>query len=101
MLAVENRRRSQIGMVTGRLCRTLLDLDELSREVRKIHNDLEQEVNEARWIDYRLVWDEDAQRHFLAEWHDHLIGLGLKPDRQRDFCLSLVFKWVNRIPGDD
>ena len=70
--------------------------------MREIRDDLEQEINETRWIDYRLVWDEDAQKHFLAEWHDHYrISLGLKPDKQRIYCLSLVFKWVNHIPGDD
>ena len=99
--SIENRRRSQIEIVAGRLGKTLLDLDEISKEMREIRDDLEQEINETRWIDYRLVWDEDAQKHFLAEWHDHLISLGLKPDKQRNDCLSLVFKWVNHIPGDD
>ena len=101
MLVVENKKPSQVAMVAGRLCRTLLDLDKLSKDVKEIHTDLEKEIKKAGWIDYKLVWDEDAQKHFLAEWHDHLIGLGLKPGRQRDLCLSLVFKWVNRIPGDD
>ena len=96
--SIENRRRSQIEIVAGRLGKTLLDLDEISKEMREIRDDLEQEINETRWIDYRLVWDEDAQKHFLAEWlHDHLISLGLKPDKQRNDCLSLVFKWVNHV----
>ena len=41
MLVVENKKPSQVAMVAGRLCRTLLDLDKLSKDVEEIHTDLE------------------------------------------------------------
>ena len=58
---------------------------------------VQEQVREAQWIDYGLVWDDDAQNYFLAEWHDFLIALGLNPDTDRHKCLDLLFKRVNRV----
>lgn len=57
--------------------------------------------NSPLWIDYEKVWDVNAQNYFLEQWWEHCESLKLNPKTQRDLCLSLIFKWHNRIPGDD
>ncbi len=71
----------------------------MNEQMNQVEPNMPQDTS---WLTaWREVWDAETQATKLREWRTRLIQHGLIPYAQKEFCLGLIYKRENNIPGDD